>query len=105
MDSVWDMVERADDVQVRFQSLHMVEQCPLGRLVDELADGPLESDRPGGVSVTKDGSYRVTVRDRGHALGRWDVEDAQRGDPLSLWTVLEQPLCDSAHKNVGFRDG
>ena len=38
----------------------MVEQSPLGRLVDKLADGPLESDQPGEVSVTKDGPYRVT---------------------------------------------
>ena len=60
VDSVWDMVERADDVQVRFQLLDMVEQCPLGRLVDELADGPLEHDQPGEVSVTKDVAYGVT---------------------------------------------
>ena len=60
MDSVWDMVERADDDQVRFQLLDMVEQCPLGRLVDELADGPLEHDQPGEVSVTKDAAYGVT---------------------------------------------
>jgi hypothetical protein len=60
VDSVWDMVEHVDDDQVRFQLLDVVEQCPLGRLVDELADGSLEHDQPGEVSVTKDVPYGVT---------------------------------------------
>ncbi len=105
VDSVWDMVERTDDIQVRFQLMHMVEQCPSGRLVYELADGPLEPDVPREVSVTKDGPYWVTGEiDVILSDGR-TLETRNRVTLCRCGQSSNKPLCDGTHKRINFRDG
>ena len=54
------MVEKSEETRVRSQLMHMAEQCPSGRLVYELADGPLEPAMPVEIGVIKDGPYWVT---------------------------------------------
>jgi CDGSH-type Zn-finger protein len=57
VEKVWQMIDRTEDSQVRFQLMQMVERCPSGRLAYELEEGPLEPDLPQGIAVTKDGPY------------------------------------------------
>ena len=105
IEKVWDLIERSEDSQVRFQLMQMVERCPSGRLVYQLESGEeIEPDLPCQIAVTADGPYWVT--------GGIPIE-------LSDGTLLEvrnrvtlcrcgqsgnKPLCDGTHTEIGFRE-
>jgi CDGSH-type Zn-finger protein len=102
---VWEMIESSDDTQVRFQLMHMVEQCPSGRLTYELDGVALEPDLPEGVAVTKDGPYWLTGGvDVTMSDGR-QLETRNRMTLCRCGQSNNKPLCDGTHKEVGFVDG
>lgn len=102
---VWEMTEASKDVPTRIQMMHMVEQCPSGRLVYELEDGPLEPDLPREISVTKDGPYWVTG---GIEVTMSDGRTLEVRNRVTLCRCGQssiKPLCDSSHNDVSFKDG
>ncbi len=102
--NVWKMIQETADTQVRAQLMAMIERCPSGALTFAIEpEGELvEPDLPSEVAVTPDLPLWVS--------GGIAVEMSD-GRPLETrnWVTLcrcgaskIKPLCDGAHKEVGF---
>ena len=105
VDKAWNMIERTEDSQVRFQLMQMVEHCPSGRLVYELEDGPVEPDLPQGIAVTEDGPYWVTG---GILITMSDGQTLEVRNRVTLCRCgrsSNKPLCDGTHATIKFQEG
>jgi CDGSH-type Zn-finger protein len=105
IEKVWQIIERTEDTQVRFQLMQMVERCPSGRLTYELEDGPLEPDLPKEIAPTKDGPYWVTG---GIPVIMSDSRSLEVRNRIALCRCGQsknKPLCDGTHAAIKFRDG
>lgn len=105
LEKVWDLIDRTDDSQVRFQLMQMVERCPSGRLVYEIDGEVIEPDLPTQVAVTKDGPYWVTG---GIPIALSDGRELEVRNRVTLCRCgqsANKPLCDSTHAFIGFTDG
>ena len=103
-EDVWGLMEHTDDGTVRAQVMHMVEQCPSGRLVYEVDELPVEPDLPREIAVIKDGPYWVSgevtvVLSDGRIL-----ELRNRVTLCRCGQSSNKPLCDGTHRLNDFRD-
>jgi CDGSH-type Zn-finger protein len=105
VEDVWAMVERTDDAQVRAKLMHMVEQCPSGRLIYELGGEPIEPDLPREIAVTKDGPYWVSGELTIELSGGQLLETRNRVTLCRCGQSKNKPLCDGTHKKSGFVEG
>jgi len=105
VEDVWAMVERTSDAQVRAKLMHMVEQCPSGRLIYELEGAPVEPDLPRDIAVTKDGPYWVTGEITVELSDGRYLETRNRVTLCRCGQSKNKPLCDGTHKKLGFQDG
>jgi len=105
IEKVWDLIERTEDSQVRFQLMQMVERCPSGRLVYQLESGEeIEPDLPREIAVTSDGPYWVTG---GIPIELSDgslLEVRNRVTLCRCGHSGNKPLCDGTHTEIGFRE-
>ena len=105
IEKVWDLIERTEDSQVRFQLMQMVERCPSGRLVYRLESGEeIEPDLPCQIAVTNDGPYWVTG---GIPIELSDGSKLEARNRVTLCRCGHsgnKPLCDGTHTEIGFRE-
>ncbi len=102
--NVWKMIQETADTQVRAQLMAMIERCPSGALTFAIEpEGELvEPDLPSEVAVTPDlplwvsGGIAVEMSD-----GR-PLETRNRVTLCRCGASKIKPLCDGAHKEVGF---
>src|ERR1700722_2350069 len=104
-DDVWNMVEKSEDTDVRFELMHRVASCPSGRLVYELADGAHESDLPVEIGGIKDGPYWVTGGIEVTMSDGRSLEVRNRVTLCRCGQSSNKPLCDGTHQEIGFSDG
>ena len=102
--TVWKMVGKTDDAQVRAQLMAMIERCPSGALSYSLeADGAdIEPDLPAEIAVTPDGPLWVTG---GIPVERSDGQPLESRNRMTLCRCgasKTKPLCDGSHKEFGF---
>lgn len=100
--NVWQMASDTDDSRVRAQAMAMIERCPSGALTFAVDGDEVEPDLPTEISVLPDGPLWVsggipTVRSDGEAF-----ETRNRVTLCRCGQSGNKPLCDGAHKEVGF---
>lgn len=105
IENVWQMIQRTEDSQVRFQLMQMIEQCPSGRLIYELEDGPLEPDLPKEIAAVTDGPFWVTGNIPVTMSDGRRLEARNRVALCRCGQSKNQPLCDGMHAAIDFRDG
>ncbi len=102
--NVWKQVKNTDESTVRVQVISMVEKCPSGALTFRFDGDPVEQLLPQAIAATDDGPLWVT--------GNITITNSE-GEPLETRNRVtlcrcgasaNKPLCDGAHKNVGFAD-
>ncbi len=103
--NVWKMIQETDDTQIRAQLMAMIERCPSGALTFAVEpEGDLvEPDLPKEVAITPDGplwvSGGITIEmSDGRAL-----ETRNRVTLCRCGASKIKPLCDGAHKDIGFK--
>lgn len=105
IEKVWDLIERTEDSQVRFQLMQMVERCPSGRLVYRLESGEeIEPDLPAEIAVTTDGPLWVTGRIPIELSDGTRLEVRNRVTLCRCGHSSNKPLCDGTHTEIGFRE-
>ena len=102
--TVWEMIERTADPEVRAHLLRMVANCPSGRLEARLADGtPVEPEFDPSIAVVPDGPLWVR--------GGIPIEDADgfvyevrnRVTLCRCGKSGNMPFCDGTHDEIGFK--
>jgi CDGSH-type Zn-finger protein len=105
--SVWGMLLRSADDEVRDRIERMVALCPSGAI--ETASGPDEpGDEPSfepGVAVIRDGPLWVRGGVRVIGADGKPYEVRNRVTLCRCGRSGNKPFCDGTHKEVGFRDG
>ena len=103
---VWDLVDQAPDPAAREALIHMIRNCPSGRLeyTDETHDSPVEEELPQEIGIIEDGPLYV----RGRMVvegadGQW-YEVRNRVTLCRCGASKNKPFCDGMHAEVGFRD-
>lgn len=103
---VWEMLDEADDPDVRDEMIAMVRRCPSGRLAYAVLPGrePIEPEFAPSIGVEPNGSLWV----------RGDVpvvsEDGSPYEVRNRQTLCRcggshnKPYCDGTHKRIGFTD-
>jgi len=103
--NVWKMTPKTDDTVVRSQVMAMIERCPSGALSFAVGGEIIEPDLPVEVAVTLDGPLWVTGN---IPISRSDGETMETRNRVTLCRCgasAIKPLCDGAHKDIGFSDG
>ena len=103
---VWEMLEEADDPEVRNEMIAMVHRCPSGRLAVELAPGrrPSEPELEPSIGVEPNGSIWVrggipVVSEDGSPY-----EVRNRQTLCRCGGSSNKPFCDGTHRSNGFAD-
>jgi CDGSH-type Zn-finger protein len=102
---VWEMIEQADDPEIRARLLEMVSHCPSGRLGARTSAEPeIEPRFPPSIAVVRDGA--LWVRGGVEVIGA-DGIPYERRNRMSLCRCgrsANMPFCDGTHTEIGFRD-
>ena len=102
--NVWKQVGNTDESTVRVQVISMVEKCPSGALTFRFDGDPVEQLLPQAIAATDDGPLWVTGN---ITITNSDGEPLETRNRVTLCRCgasANKPLCDGAHKNVGFAD-
>lgn len=104
--NVWKGVTTADTTEAELQIINMVQGCPSGAITYSLAgvEGDIEQDLAPGIAVIPDGPLAVTG---GIAVTLSDgtvLTSRNRQTLCRCGSSSNKPLCDGAHKKVGFTD-
>jgi len=101
--NVWKQVAETAESTVRAQVINMVEKCPSGALTYRFEGDDVEPLFPSAIAVTDDGPLWVTG---GVAIstGAGPLESRNRVTLCRCGASANKPLCDGAHKTVGFSD-
>ena len=110
--TVWNQVERTQDVQVRADFIREVSNCPSGRLVawERASRAPTEPELPRSIGVIEDPSERLSgpLWLRGGipviAADGFIYEVRNRVTLCRCGASANKPFCDGSHFNISFRD-
>ncbi len=103
--NVWKQVPKTDESTVRVQVIAMVEKCPSGALTYRFDGGDVEPLLAEAISVTEDGPLWVTGDVALTSSTGETIETRNRVTLCRCGASANKPLCDGAHKTVGFTDG
>ena len=104
VDKVWTMIERTEDSRVRFALMHMVDQCPSGKLGYEIDGRTIEPDLPEAIGVVRNGPYWVTGS---ISITLEDGTELERRNRVTLCRCGRsriKPFCDGSHIAARFHD-
>ena len=104
--NIWKMIKDSGDTKVRAEIIAMVEMCPSGTLTFAPDDKSevVEPDLPKEVAVVPDGPLWVSG---GIPVERRDGKPLETRNRVTLCRCgasANKPLCDGAHKDIGFTD-
>jgi CDGSH-type Zn-finger protein len=102
--NVWRQVRHTDESTVRLEVIGMVERCPSGALTYRFDGGDVEPLLPEAIGAVDDGPLWVTG---GITVRRSDGTEFERRNRVTLCRCgasANKPLCDGAHRTMGFRD-
>jgi CDGSH-type Zn-finger protein len=111
--SIWQLIRRTDDSQVRETVVRMAGNCPAGRLVvwDKSRREPQEPQLAPSIGVVEDPAAGVSgplwVRGR-IAIQSADGQTYEVRNRVTLCRCgasSNKPFCDGSHGSVGFQDG
>jgi CDGSH-type Zn-finger protein len=111
--TIWKLIHRTDDIEVRSTVLHEASSCPSGRLVVRDIDSGafLEPELRPSISLVEDpakncsgpiwlrGNVRVT------SANGFDYEKRNRVTLCRCGASQNKPFCDGTHADVAFSDG
>ena len=103
--NIWEMTSDSQDKQVCAQIMSMIEKCPSGALAYTIeSDGEsIEPDLPVEIAVTPDGALWVSGNIAVERADGLDFEVRNRVTLCRCGRSKNKPLCDGAHKDVGFK--
>ena len=102
--TVWKMIERTDDPEVRARLLRMVMNCPSGRLVVSLGDDELiEPEYLPSIAVVPDGPLWVRGCIPIEAPDGFVYEVRNRVTLCRCGQSGNRPFCDGTHEQTGFK--
>lgn len=100
---VWKMIQFSDDPEVRARLLHMVENCPSGRLVAWSEDGQaLEPEFRPSIAVVPDGPLWVRGGIPIEAPDGFVYEVRNRVTLCRCGHSRIKPFCDGSHEQAKF---
>jgi CDGSH-type Zn-finger protein len=101
---VWQMVERAQDPEVRARLLCMVSHCDSGRLVVTLGeDGSAEPEYRPSIAVVRDGPLWVRGGIPIEAPDGFVYEVRNRVTLCRCGQSWNQPFCDGMHERINLK--
>ncbi|HET8526745.1 MAG TPA: CDGSH iron-sulfur domain-containing protein [Actinomycetota bacterium] len=103
---VWEMVEEADDPEVRAEFRAMVQRCPSGRLSFAVLPDPepIEPTFEPSVGVEPDASYWIRGGIPVVSEDETPYEVRNRQTLCRCGQSRNKPFCDGSHKQYGFDD-
>jgi len=102
--TVWEMIERTADPEVRARLLRMVANCPSGRLEARLADGtPVEPEYSPSIAVVPNGPLWVRGGISIEAPDGFVYEVRNRVALCRCGRSSNMPFCDGTHDEIGFK--
>jgi CDGSH-type Zn-finger protein len=103
---VWEMVEEADDPEVRTEFAAMVKRCPSGRLAFAVLPDPepVEPTFEPSVGVEPDASYWIRGGVPVVSEDETPYEVRNRQTLCRCGQSRNKPFCDGSHKQFGFDD-
>jgi CDGSH-type Zn-finger protein len=103
---VWEMVEEADDPEVRAEFSAMVQRCPSGRLSFAVMPDPepVEPTFEPSVGVEPDASYWIRGGIPVVSDDETPYEVRNRQTLCRCGQSRNKPFCDGSHKQYGFDD-
>jgi CDGSH-type Zn-finger protein len=103
---VWEMVEEADDPEVRTEFAAMVKRCPSGRLAFAVLPDPepVEPTFEPSVGVEPDASYWIRGVVPVVSEDETPYEVRNRQTLCRCGQSRNKPFCDGSHKQFGFDD-
>jgi CDGSH-type Zn-finger protein len=103
--NVWKEVANTAESTVRLAVINMVEKCPSGALTYRLeGETDVEPLLPQAIAVTDDGPLWVTG---GVTITTGDGQTLEVRNRVTMCRCggsANKPLCDGAHKTIGFRE-
>jgi CDGSH-type Zn-finger protein len=100
---VWQMIDHADDPEVKARLLRMVTNCPSGRLEVELDGGEVvEPEYTPSIAAVPDGPLWVRGGIRIEAPDGFTYEVRNRVTLCRCGLSKNQPFCDGSHEQGGF---
>ncbi len=106
-ETVWQMMPRSDDPEVRDRIRHMTALCPSGRIVTEM-EGADARDEPGfepSIAIEANGPVWVRGGIPVVAADGTPYEVRNRQTLCRCGGSGNKPFCDGTHRTNGFRDG
>jgi len=103
---VWEMVEEADDPEVRTEFAAMVQRCPSGRLALAVLPDPepVEPTFEPSIGVEPDGNYWIRGGIPVVSEDETPYEVRNRQSLCRCGQSRNKPFCDGSHKEYGFDD-
>ena len=103
---VWEMVEEADDPEVRAEFAAMVQRCPSGRLSFAVLPDPepVEPTFEPSVGVEPDGNYWIRGGIPVVSEDETPYEVRNRQTLCRCGQSRNKPFCDGSHQQYGFED-
>jgi CDGSH-type Zn-finger protein len=103
---VWEMVEEADDPEVRAEFAAMVQRCPSGRLAFRVQPDPepVEPTFEPSVGVEPDASYWIRGGIPVVSEDETPYEVRNRQTLCRCGQSRNKPFCDGSHQQYGFDD-
>ncbi len=98
----YQMLPDTGDVNIKTQVIGMIEHCPSGALVYELAGEIVEADLPQAISPVEDGPYWVTGGVKIIRSDGIELEPRNRVTLCRCGASKNKPLCDGTHFEIGF---
>ncbi len=105
--SVWQMIRKTDDPEVRERLKAMIDRCPSGTLA-HAPDADAPNEEPAfeqGIGVVKDGPYWVRGRIPVESADGSTYEVRNRMTLCRCGGSENKPFCDGTHWENGFNDG
>ena len=102
--NIWKQVPETAESTVRAQVIAMVGNCPSGALTFTFGGGDVEPLLPQAIAVTDDGPLWVTGGVEVTTSDGTTLETRNRVTLCRCGASANKPLCDGAHKRVGFAD-